>query len=136
MRNWEIRMQGFLHFLARAWNGRQYSNFVNKCPKLGTGTPEDMVLTNLGNNLDFDHSGFVLLCMYVIYVLVENVSKRVICLESNFRRRRVVLLHSRRNSIVNTHKAKRKINKGKLSSFIKKFSSEFIFSSGEYIIKY
>ena len=53
----------FLHFLARASNGRQYSNFENKCPKLGTGTPEDMVLTNLGDSLDSDPSGFVLLCM-------------------------------------------------------------------------
>ena len=55
----------FLHFLARASNGRQYSNFENKCPKLGTGTPEDMVLTNLGDSLDSDLSGFVLVgnCM-------------------------------------------------------------------------
>ena len=52
----------FLHFLARASNGRQYSNFENKCPKLGTGTPEHMVLTNLGDNLDSDPSGFVLDC--------------------------------------------------------------------------
>ena len=50
----------FLHFLARASNGRQYSNFENKCPKLGTGTPEDMVLTNLGETLDSDPSEFVL----------------------------------------------------------------------------
>ena len=55
----------FLHFLARASNGRQYSNFENKCPKLGTGTPEDMVLTNLGDSLDSDPSGFVLL--FTIY---------------------------------------------------------------------
>ena len=27
----------------------------------GTGTPEDMLLTNLGNSLDSDPSGFVLL---------------------------------------------------------------------------
>ena len=51
----------FLHFLARASNGCQYSNFENKCPKLGTGTPEDMVLTNLGDSHDSDPSGFVLL---------------------------------------------------------------------------
>ena len=51
----------FLHFLARASNGRQYSNFENKCPKLGTGTPDDMVLTNLGETLDSDPSEFVLL---------------------------------------------------------------------------
>ena len=53
----------FLHFLARASNGRQYSNFENKSPKLCTGTPEDMVLTNLGDSLDSDLSGFVL--MYI-----------------------------------------------------------------------
>ena len=57
----------FLHFLARASNGRQYSNFENKCPKLGTGTPEDMVLTNLGDSLDSDPSGFVL-----IYTLAQG----------------------------------------------------------------
>ena len=36
----------FLHFLARASNGCQYSNFEEKCRKLGTGTPEDMLFTN------------------------------------------------------------------------------------------
>ena len=51
----------FLQFLARASNGCQHSNFENKCPKLCTGTPEDMVLTNLGETLDSDLSGFVLL---------------------------------------------------------------------------
>ena len=56
---------GFLHFLDRASNGRQYSNFENKRPKLGTGTPEDMVLTNLGDSLDSDPSGFVLLPTYL-----------------------------------------------------------------------
>ena len=56
----------FLHFLARASNGCQYSNFENKCPKLGTGTPEDMVLTNLGDSLDSDPSGFVLLPTYLV----------------------------------------------------------------------
>ena len=57
----------FLHFLARASNGCQYSNFENKCPKLGTGTPEDMVLTNLGDSLDSDPSGFVLLQILIMY---------------------------------------------------------------------
>ena len=48
----------FSHFFVKASNGRQYSNFGNKCPKLGTGTPEDMVLTNLGDSLDSDpHAG-------------------------------------------------------------------------------
>ena len=65
----------FLHFLARASNGRQYSNFENKCPKLGTGTPEDMVLTNLGETLDSDPIGFVLICnMYALsYCLIQVV---------------------------------------------------------------
>ena len=65
----------FLHFLARASNGRQYSNFENKCPKLGTGTPEDMVLTNLGDSLDSDPSGFVLLTMvsgHVCSIFIDN----------------------------------------------------------------
>ena len=60
----------FLHFLARASNGRQYFNFENKCPKLGTGTPED--LTNLGDSLDFDPSGFVLLYKYLISYMYRN----------------------------------------------------------------
>ena len=51
----------FLHFLARASNGHQYFNFENKCPYFGTGTPEDMVLPNLGDSLDSDPSGFVLI---------------------------------------------------------------------------
>ena len=66
----------FLHFLARASNGRQYSNIENKCPKLGTGTPEDMVLTNLGDNLDSDWSGFVLLHIYVPLGLEKLLSAR------------------------------------------------------------
>ena len=37
----------FSHFYVRASNGSHYSNFGNKCPKLGTGTPEDMLFTNL-----------------------------------------------------------------------------------------
>ena len=46
-------------------NGRQYSNFENKYPIHGTGTPEDMVLTNLGDSLDSDPSGFVLIHRYL-----------------------------------------------------------------------
>ena len=61
----------FLHFLARASNGCQYSNFENKCPKLGTGTPEDMALTNLGDSLDSDRSGFVL--MYTILLPIATL---------------------------------------------------------------
>ena len=66
----------YLQFLVRASNGRQYSNFGNKCPKLGTGTPEDMILTNLGDSFDSDPSGFVLLhticilrktCFYTVH---------------------------------------------------------------------
>ena len=54
----------FLHFLAKTSNGCQYSNFENNCPKLGTGTPDDMVLTNLGETLDSDPSEFALLHIY------------------------------------------------------------------------
>ena len=56
----------FLYFLGRASSGHQYSNFENKCPKLGTATPEDMVLSNLSDSLDSDLSGFVLLHRYVL----------------------------------------------------------------------
>ena len=38
----------FSHFFVRASNCSHYSNLGNKCPKLGTGTPEDMLFTNLG----------------------------------------------------------------------------------------
>ena len=37
----------FSHFFAIASNYSHYSNFGNYCPKLGTGTPEDMSFTNL-----------------------------------------------------------------------------------------
>ena len=50
----------FSHFFVRASNGRQYSNFRNKCPKLGTRTPEDMILINLCDSVASDPSGFVL----------------------------------------------------------------------------
>ena len=48
------------HFHVRTSNTSHYSHFGNKCPKLDTGTPEDMVSTNLGDSLDSDPSGFVL----------------------------------------------------------------------------
>ena len=51
----------FSHYYVRASNCCHYSYFRNKCLKLGTGTPEDMVLTNLGDSLDSDLSGFVLM---------------------------------------------------------------------------
>ena len=62
----------FLHFLARDSNGRQYSNFENKCPKHGTGAPEDMLLTNLGDSLESDPSGFVLLLTYLLFILGDD----------------------------------------------------------------
>ena len=37
----------FSYFYVRASNCSHYSNVGNKCPKLGTGTPEDMLFTNL-----------------------------------------------------------------------------------------
>ena len=58
----------FSHFFVRASNCSHYSNFGNKCPKLGTGIPEDMILTNLGDNLDSDPSGFVLIVSSVKFV--------------------------------------------------------------------
>ena len=53
----------FSHFYVRASNCCHYSNFRNKCPKLGTGTPEDMLFTNLGDNLDSVPSGIALINM-------------------------------------------------------------------------
>ena len=58
----------FLQIFARASNGCQHSNFDNKCPKLCTGTPEDMVLTKLGDSLDSDPSGFVLIATLAWYI--------------------------------------------------------------------
>ena len=55
----------FSHFYVRASNCCHYSNFRNKCPKLGTGTPEDMLFTNLGDNLDSVPSGIALILMYI-----------------------------------------------------------------------
>ena len=50
-----------LQFLAKASNGRRHSYFENWCLKLGTGTPEDILLTNFGVNLCKSIIGFVLL---------------------------------------------------------------------------
>ena len=63
----EIRVV-FSHFFVRASNCSHYSNFGNKCPKLGTGTPEDMVFTNTGDSLDSDPSGFVLVNSILIQI--------------------------------------------------------------------
>ena len=60
----------FSHFSARASNGPQYSNFGNKCPKLGPGTLEDMLFTNLGETLDSVPSGIVLL--YITHRSVQS----------------------------------------------------------------
>ena len=60
----------FSHFFVRASNGCQYSSFGNKCPKLGTRTPEDMILINLGDSVDSDPSGFVLI--HSTYLYKEN----------------------------------------------------------------
>ena len=38
----------FSYFYVRASNCSHYSNLGNKCPKLVTGTPQDMLFTNLG----------------------------------------------------------------------------------------
>ena len=59
----------FSHFSARASNGPQYSNFGNKCPKLGPGTLEDMLFTNLGETLDSVPSGIVLIST-LLYTII------------------------------------------------------------------
>ena len=51
----------FSHFFAIASNYSHYSNFGNYCPKLGTGTPEDMSFTNLDDATWFPGSGLALL---------------------------------------------------------------------------
>ena len=42
-----IDMLAFFHIFLQEFL-IQYSNFGNKCPKLGAGTPEDMLYSNLG----------------------------------------------------------------------------------------
>ena len=49
----------FLQFLARASNGPRPSYVENWCLKISTGTPEDMLLTNLGVNHCKSIIGFV-----------------------------------------------------------------------------
>ena len=57
----------FSHFFVRALNCSHYSNFENKCPKLGTGTSQDMLFTILGDNLDSIPSEIALICnAYII----------------------------------------------------------------------
>ena len=62
-------------FLEKISNGSHYSNFVNLCLKLGTGTPEDMISTNVSDNLDSNLGEFVLLCKY-IYIFDTNMNAR------------------------------------------------------------
>ena len=51
----------FLYFFVRASNGSHYSNFGHKCPKLATGTPEDMLFTNLAEATWSSEIGIALL---------------------------------------------------------------------------
>ena len=53
----------FSHFYVRASNGSHYSNFGNKCPKLGTDTPEDMLFTNLAEATWSSEIGIALMCI-------------------------------------------------------------------------
>ena len=57
----------FSHFYVRASNGSHYSNFGNKCPKLGTDTPEDMLFTNLAEATWSSEIGIALLCIKVTH---------------------------------------------------------------------
>ena len=50
----------FSHFYVLVSNGSHYSNFGNNCPKLGTGTPEDMLFTK-GDNLNSVRSEIALI---------------------------------------------------------------------------
>ena len=76
----------FSHFSARAWNGPQYSNFGNKCPKLGPGTPEDMLFTNLSVAAWFPGNEIALVCTCILGILLPAAntsafySRRYICI--------------------------------------------------------
>ncbi len=61
-----------LQYLAKASNGRHHSYFENWCLELGTGSPEDMLLTNFGVNHCKSIIGFVL-----ANIRLGNVSKWV-----------------------------------------------------------
>ena len=52
----------FLQFLARDSYGCLHSYFEKRCLKISTGTPEDMLLTNLGVNCCKSIIGFLLTC--------------------------------------------------------------------------
>ena len=56
----------FSHFYVRASNGSHYSNFGNKCPKLGTDTPEDMLFTNLAEATWSSEIGIALMHKYIV----------------------------------------------------------------------
>ena len=60
----------FSHFYVRASNGSHYSNFGNKCPKLGTDTPEDMLFTNLAEATWSSEIGIALI--YINVVVIKN----------------------------------------------------------------
>ena len=64
----------FSHFYVRASNGSHYSNFGNKCPKLGTGTPEDMLFTNLAGATWSSGIGIALMGIIFFYAIQINIS--------------------------------------------------------------
>jgi len=73
----------FLQFLARASGGRHYSYVENCwCLELGTGTPEDMLLTNFGVNHCKSINGFVLMEAISITSMSTNQSLQLRNLET------------------------------------------------------
>ena len=59
----------FLYFFVRASNSSHYSNFGNRCPKLGTGTPENMLFTNLAEATSTLEIGIALINKYALTLI-------------------------------------------------------------------
>ena len=77
----------FSHFFVRASNGCQYSNFGNKCPKLGTRTPE-------GDSVDSYPSRFVLLYISDFLELVSvNIKATLVSVDVRNRWSQSILMH-------------------------------------------
>ena len=70
----------FSDFFVRASNGSHYSNFVNKYPKLGTDTPEDMLFTNLAEATWSSEIGIALI---LTYTQISNDCAHVLLFRKN-----------------------------------------------------
>ena len=76
----------FSYFFVRASNCSHYSNFGNRCPKLGTGTPEDMLFTNLAGATWSLEIGIGLLGIVLLFHKAKTLKVWLFrCILGNFR---------------------------------------------------